>query len=282
MPNVKSTFARVAGPISCFFAIAPTDFGQSAPTGFVNGNLAYNAGAGSLAMGTAFVKVTWVTALGETVASSEASVSVAAGSGAVTVTQPTVPTTGQAVTGWNVYSAGTTNTELLTNVTPVPIGTTTYQITAYGAGGAPPALNTSGLQVPMPSVAANNHADVSWAVPSTFSVFKDVQFMRPNASADPTGISEVSMDCIAPLWAASTAFAAGAFIVINSVLFMCTTAGTTGSTVPTFKNVKGATTTDGSAVWTSQGPKKVLRVRFINASGSAAIPVNQEYDIFQA
>ncbi|MGZ4826145.1 MAG: hypothetical protein ACXVY9_02195 [Terriglobales bacterium] len=55
-----------------------------------------------------------------------------------------------------------------------------------------------------------------------------------------------------PAWAASTAWAAGSLVVdANGNIQRCTTAGTGGSGVPTWATALGATTGDGSAVWTA-------------------------------
>jgi hypothetical protein len=52
-------------------------------------------------------------------------------------------------------------------------------------------------------------------------------------------------------WAAATAFAAGNLIVdANGNIQRCTTAGTSGAAAPTWATALGATTSDGSAVWT--------------------------------
>ena len=55
-----------------------------------------------------------------------------------------------------------------------------------------------------------------------------------------------------PAWAASTAWTAGSLVVdANGNIQRCTTAGTSGSSVPTWATALGATTGDGSAVWTA-------------------------------
>ncbi len=68
---------------------------------------------------------------------------------------------------------------------------------------------------------------------------------------------------VAPSWQASTAYTAGEYVIptaFNSLtgstgrLFVCTTAGTTGSTIPTGLNNgstgAGGTVADGTVVWT--------------------------------
>lgn len=54
--------------------------------------------------------------------------------------------------------------------------------------------------------------------------------------------------------ALSTAFAKGAYMRLNGVLYKATTGGTTAATAPAFNTAVGATTTDGTVVWTSAGP----------------------------
>jgi hypothetical protein len=52
-------------------------------------------------------------------------------------------------------------------------------------------------------------------------------------------------------WAAAAAFGAGSLIVDgNGNIQRCTTAGTSGPAVPTWAMALGATTSDGSAIWT--------------------------------
>lgn len=51
----------------------------------------------------------------------------------------------------------------------------------------------------------------------------------------------------------STAYAVGDCILESAVIYQCTTAGTSDASAPTFNTAVGATTTDGTAVWTSRG-----------------------------
>src|SRR5260370_5077002 len=124
--------------------------------------LAYNAGAGSLAMSTARCAITWITAQGETLPSVEATVAIAAATGAFTVTKPTTPTNGAAVIGWRVYSSsGAAGSALLNaaansttqvqqtfsttqgNLAGFPLTTTAVQVLIYGAGQGEPVLDQS-------------------------------------------------------------------------------------------------------------------------------------------
>jgi hypothetical protein len=92
------------------------------------------------------------------------------------------------------------------------------------------------------------------------------------------------VDCVASLWAASTAFNAGDFIVVGNILFQCTTAGTTGAlaAVPNFAgSAQYATITDNTATWTNLGRWHLLRLRFANLSGSTAQPTANEFNFSQ-
>ena len=58
-------------------------------------------------------------------------------------------------------------------------------------------------------------------------------------------------------WTASTAITAGEVVVpttMNGHLYICTTAGTTGTTQPTWPTTSGGTVTDGTVVWTEMTP----------------------------
>lgn len=292
--------ARTSNPVGAYAEIPGSEFGV---LGGAAPSVAYNAGAGSLAMGSAFVKVTWITAEGESLASAEGTVVVSAGTGAVTITKPTTPT---GAVGWRVYSAGTTAIEQLNVValstTQVqqnfttnqgvlagfPVATTAVQVLIYGDGASVPTVDHSGVQLPLPSIAANTTADYNFVVPNTGSqwkVQKSVACMRPDGTAETAGVSLGTLDCIAPIYPGNSSSAAlGSYIVLNQVLYVCTTAGTTAASIQpsTFNTAKGATTTDGAAVWTSLGRAILVRAHFINAAGSAKIPQAMEYDFFQA
>lgn len=310
MPNPStsrgylSSFRGATNP-SSYYQVMQSDFGQlggSAPS------LAYNAGAGSLAMSTARCAISWVTAQGESLISAEATVAISAGSGAFTITQPTVPTNGGTVIAWRVYSSSGGAGSALLNVAALsttqvqsnfvttqgtllafPIATTSVQVLIYGAGQAEPVTDNSGIQVALPSVSASSSADYFFRVPNAATLWKtqnDPQFKRPQGIADPAGITPGNVDIVMPLYpgtsqSVTAGSAAGAYMVMNSTLYVCTTSGTTASTFiggAAFNQAKGSTTTDGTVVWTSLGKSALVRMRFSNSSGSAAIPNAQEYD----
>lgn len=63
----------------------------------------------------------------------------------------------------------------------------------------------------------------------------------------------------ATTWAASHAYSAGAYVIPSTFgsisgeqgkIFKCTTAGTSGSSEPTWVNTEGGTNSDGTVVWT--------------------------------
>jgi hypothetical protein len=301
-----NTRAYVSAAPGAFAIIQATDFGTLAPA-LVNGDLAYNSGAGSLPSGTAYVKIAWITAEGISLPSAEASVAVSASSGAVTVTLPAVPTNGQPIIGWRIYESGTTGTELhvvTASATPAqqsfvtttgtfvgfPIATTSAQIKIAGSGAAPNTVDNSGIQYALPSVPANSTVDYYAIVPNTSSqwkVQKSVNFMRSDGTTETAGIVLSHLDCISPEYpGVSTAVSVGpgSFFVMNGYLFEATTAGTTAVTFigySKFNTTEGATTTDGTVVWTSHGKAALIRFLFGNVSGSAATPVAQTYELFE-
>ena len=66
-------------------------------------------------------------------------------------------------------------------------------------------------------------------------------------------------------WTADTAYTAGTFVrpvsdLTITVLFECTTAGTTGSTEPTWDETAGNTTVDNSATWTARNAVEMPEV----------------------
>src|ERR1043166_5161230 len=67
------------------------------------------------------------------------------------------------------------------------------------------------------------------------------------------GLNGDTTNC--PNWAASTVYALGQVIqgVTNSVIFICSTAGTSGNSEPSWSTTAGQTTVDNTATWTSLG-----------------------------
>lgn len=69
----------------------------------------------------------------------------------------------------------------------------------------------------------------------------------------PQGLSGGAPTAPFESWAASTSYQVGQIIGVGGYTQMCTTAGISGLTIPTFATTTGATTVDGTAVWTCQG-----------------------------
>lgn len=310
--------ARVSNEPGAYIEVLHADFGVlggAAPA------LAYNAGAGSLAMGTARAAITWITAQGESQASAEATVGIAAGSGAFTITQPTVPSSvnGNQVIGWRVYSSsGGAGTPLLNVAAPsttqvqqnftttqgvlagFPVATTAVQVLIYGAGQGEPTLDLSGAQTALPTIPANTTLDYFFKVPnsgSRWKVQKSVEWMRPEGLAEAGGLSVGPMDCINPVYPgvntavsipASSSVPNGqpsSYFAINGNLYVAKVAGTTAAAfigAAAFNVSKFQTVVDGTVTWLCLGKATLVRAHFNNASGTPAAPVTQEYDLFEA
>lgn len=66
-------------------------------------------------------------------------------------------------------------------------------------------------------------------------------------------VTQAPAPSIYPPWAMDTWYSPYFVIVIAGVVYQLTTAGTTAGSMPSFNPTKGATTADGTAVWTSLG-----------------------------
>ena len=255
----KSSYRGSNAP-GAFYQILTSDFGEPAPAAPA---LTYEAGSGSLATGTAHVKITWITQEGPSLPSVDVAVAVSASTGAVSIAQPTVPTNGQKIIGWQVYSEGSATvalntvaastspapTSIVTNsgtVTGYPIADTTILLEVYGTGAAVPAYDASGIQASLPSVPANSvssatggYADYYFRVPNTGSQWKNykmVDVARPDSVVETAGISVgFPWDCQSPLYPGATpgattytpvAVANGTYMVMNGVLFQAIQSGT--------------------------------------------------------
>jgi hypothetical protein len=69
-----------------------------------------------------------------------------------------------------------------------------------------------------------------------------------------SGSTNLYLNLSIPNWAATTAYVQGNVIVADNVIFMCTHAGTSGGSTPSFSlnTARGNVTQDGSVQWTSQ------------------------------
>jgi hypothetical protein len=128
--------------------------------------LSHTAG-GSLAASTYFVRTTYVTASGETFASSEGSLALASGQ-LLVVASPPAPSPASAI-GWNVYIATSTGAETKQNAaTPIAIGANwTAPASGLLAGQAPPTANTTGWALTGPATLSFARAPATGAVISS-------------------------------------------------------------------------------------------------------------------
>ena len=314
----NSSYRGAQAP-SAFYQVLLGDFGATAPAA---PSLTYEAGSGSLATGTAYVEVTWITAEGVSLPSTQAAVAIAASTGAVKVAQPTVPTNGQTVIGWQIYSEGSSGAEALntasasTSPSPVAIATTegaetgfliattSVLVELYGTGAAVPTIDESGIQAALPSVPANSTVDYYFIVPNGGSLWKNykpVYTFRPDSIAETSGIVlSLPLDCVSPLYPGATpatsttsggytqvAVAPNTYMVMNSNLFVSTQAGTVNTAATfiggqAFNVPKGTTVTDGSVTWLCLGKATLVRAHFGNVTGSAKVPTAMQYDLYES
>lgn len=137
--------------------------------------------SGVLGGATYFVKITYQTAQGETLPSTETSLSVAANH----VVQVASPSVAAGATGWNVYISTATNTEKKQNAAPIPIGTAfTEPNTGLIAGANPPAtpswtVSSWGAIVPG-FVTFSSAPTASVAITASFTFYFPVRFKEDN------------------------------------------------------------------------------------------------------
>ena len=138
------------------------------------------ASGGALATGTIYVEITYLGNGGETVGSTEASVSVTGPTGEVVVQSPGAATN---ATGYNVYAASASGYEMLQNTSPVAIGTN-YTIASLATGTAtPPASNTAGI---VSSVTNLSPPIVSGTPPATLTLHAEGAQGGTGATISPT------------------------------------------------------------------------------------------------
>jgi len=153
-----------------------------------------SAPGGPLVARTYFVQVTYVNAAGETVASAESSLALAAGRRLVVNS----PAAAAGATGYNVYVGTATGAETKQNAAAIAIGTRfTEPATGLVAGAAPPAASTAG------GLAAPGAPGLSAAATAATTFFVRVTYVNPR------GETTVSAE-------ANLAVPAGRLLVVNS------------------------------------------------------------------
>lgn len=274
--------AYVSPAPGAFYQIMQADFGQAAP----GVSALASQATGSIQTTTAdlFVKTTFITAEGETIAGAEATIALSSATAyGVKVTQPTVPTNGQTIIGWRIYSAYATNTELL-NTAPDTTNFTTSQgviagiaissnslatqtILVVGSGVSAPTRNNSGIQQPLPAIGANSGAEYYAVVPNSGSQWKQqksVDWMNPDGILETLGIVLNHLNFVQPVYpgaanppqgganppsAAYTQVSVGngAYMVMNGNLFVAVQA-TSASTATTFVGASAFAVAKGTTV----------------------------------
>jgi len=194
------------------------------------------------------------------------------------------------------------------NVIGFPIATTSIFLNKYGTGPVVPTVDNSGGgdQPALPSVpaagtgtAAGGSADYYFVIPiggSLWKTYKPVYVTQPDSVVETAGISlSTPLDCVSPLYPGATpgssaytqvSVAQGTYMVMNGVAFVSTQAGSQNIAASfigaaAFNVAKGVTVTDGGVTWLCLGKATLVHARFENAGNAAAIPVAQEYDLFQ-
>jgi hypothetical protein len=299
-----------------FYQILASDFGEL-PPGVPA--LTVRTASGTITSTTSNIQLTWITAEGVSLPSTSTGILVNSADGGVSIVQPTVPTNGATVIGWQVYSQGSTGAPKLNTagivpapqnfvttsgtVVGFPVNTTTLFQNSFGTGAGVPTFDQSGIQPPLPSITAadltaSGTADYDFIVPnsgSQWKVYKPVDYIRPQGVAETAGVSLAgNLDCIAPLYPGATpgtstytqvGVAEGTYMVMNGTLFIATSvAQTTAATFiggAAFAVAKGTVVTDGTVTWLSLGKAVIVRAHFINNSNAAQTPVAQEYDLFE-
>lgn len=99
-------------------------------------------------------------------------------------------------------------------------------------------------------------ACIELAAKSVRHAFEDA-FINGDSAVNPNQFDGLVRLMSVPRWAATTAYAVGAFVIPTAGLetgfrYECTTAGTSAAAQPTWPVVEGATVTDGTVLWTTR------------------------------
>lgn len=121
-------------------------------------------------------------------------------------------------------------------------GTATYGAGAAATGGSQPNWSTAKGSI-------TNDGGLQWKCWGS-----SVQNWSIAAPATAASVNQVALPTIYPNWTASTVYSTSLMIVdSNGNIQKLTTGGTTGAAAPTWSTTTGATTNDGTAVWTCLG-----------------------------
>jgi len=221
--------AYVSPAPGAFYLIYGSDFGAPVPAT----TTAVSQATGSIAVQTtAYLKTTWITAQGESLASgtTAATLSTTTTQVGIVVTQPTLPTgtaLGQTILGWRIYSSASSSSGF--GLSPV-VASTNFTVSRTAAGenqviagaaigaststativvlgtttaGQVPVVDRSGIQPALPSVTSTAPVIYYAIVPNNSSQWKQqkhVEFMKSDGVADPAGIILNNLDFIQPVY----------------------------------------------------------------------------------
>lgn len=91
-------------------------------------------------------------------------------------------------------------------------------------------------------------------------------------NTDPVNEMPITVEAFisGPVVARTTAYAVGAIIVVGGYLYICTTAGTTAGSAPSYNTTAGTFTTDGTAVFKNMGADTIEKFEIILAPAASA------------
>jgi hypothetical protein len=148
---------------------------------------------------------------------------------------------------------------------------------------------SDGLQDILVPIAGNTTSDYFFKVgneSAQWKVQKTVNYMHSQGLTETAGILLGGLDCVSPVYPGSNVVVAqNAYMILNGYLFKATTGGTTAVKFIGFNHfnlVKGATTLDGSVVWTSFAKAALIRLRYANVTAGSLTPVAQTWELFQS
>jgi hypothetical protein len=169
----------------------------------------------------------------------------------------------------NVWCGSTAGTITNCPATAPTTTTTSFNVACILASANGGFTTTGGMTV---SVQANTTTPPPTVSGATVSYWVTVRISEATST-----FMGAPMTAKGSSWQKSHAYALGADITVNGYIEQVSTAGTSGSSEPTFNVTTGQTTTDGSVTWTSDGSSNgltsnVMATAGITTTGSTSSP----------